>query len=91
MDTPPVQEDLAKIIEERLKERDADVMTSPYTCDAAYIYHPMGASLEEIEPFTTELTTMVDKMKEELIKETRILDGTEAPVYKENELSETKE
>ena len=91
MDSTPVQEDLAKVIEERLKEREADVLTSPYTCDAAYIYHPMGASLEEIEPFTKELTTMVDKMKEDLVKETRILDGTEAPTYKENELSTTQD
>ena len=80
-------ENLTKLIEERIKEREADVLTTPYTCDAAYIYYPVGASLEEIEPFTKELTTMVDKMKEELVKETRILEGTEIPKYKENELS----
>jgi hypothetical protein len=74
-------------IEKRLLERKNEDLTVPHQCDAAYIYYPSGADLEQIESFTTELTDIVDKMKEELVKETRILDGTEAPVYQENELS----
>ena len=74
-------------IEKRLLERKNEDLTIPHQCEAAYIYYPSGADLEQIESFTTELTDIVDKMKEELVKETRILDGTEAPVYQENELS----
>jgi len=74
-------------IEKRLLERKTEDLTIPHQCDAAYIYYPIGAELEQIESFTTELTDIVDKMKEELVKETRILEGTEVPVYQENELS----
>jgi len=72
----------------RLKQRETEDLTTPHNCDAAYIYYPVGAELEQIDSFTTELTDIVDKMKEELVKETRILEGTDAPVYKENELSQ---
>lgn len=71
----------------RLKQRETEDLTTPHNCDAAYIYYPVGAELEQIDSFTTELTDIVDKMKEELVKETRILEGTDVPVYKENELS----
>lgn len=74
----------------RLKQRETEDLTTPHNCDAAYIYYPAGAELEQIESFTTELTDIVEKMKEELVKETRILEGTEAPVYNENELSQPK-
>ena len=74
-------------IEKRLLERKTEDLTIPHQCDAAYIYYPAGADLEQIDSFTTELTDIVDKMKEELVKETRILEGTETPIYQENELS----
>jgi len=74
----------------RLKQRETEDLTTPHNCDAAYIYYPVGAELEQIDSFTTELTDIVDKMKEELVKETRILEGTEVPVYNENELSQPK-
>ena len=77
-------------MERRLQERKNEDLTIPHKCDAAYIYYPVGADLEQIETFTTELTDIVDKMKEELVKETRILEGTDAPVYQENELSQPK-
>lgn len=55
----------------------------------------MGAGLDEIDPFTSELTDIVDKMKEELANEARVLEGTDVPEYAplENELSagETKD
>ena len=77
-------------MEERMKQRAAEDLMIVHKCEAAYIYHPVGASLDEIEPFTTELTTVVDKMKEELVNETRVLEGTDVPEYKENELSQSK-
>jgi len=73
--------------DERLKERETLDLQVPHKCDAAYIYHPVGAEIDQIEPFTTELTEVVDAMKEELLNEKRILEGTDAPEYKENELS----
>jgi len=81
--------EIAKEVEERLKIREEDLMT-PHTCNAAYIYHPAGAALDEIEPFTSELTEVVDKMKEELLNEMRLLEGTDVPEYNENELSQPK-
>ena len=77
----------AKQVQERIQQREED-LTTPHTCDAAYIYYPAGASLDEIEPFTTELTEVVDKMKEELLNEKRVLEGTEIDEYKENEFSQ---
>ena len=73
-----------------LESRD-DLMT-PSKLNAAYTMSDMGTDLDAIEPFTSELTGIVDKMKEELANETRILEGTDVPEY-QNELSggETKE
>lgn len=76
-------------IVDRLQSREEDLMT-PHKCDAAYIYHPAGAALDEIESFTNELTEVVDKMKEELLNEQRLLEGTDVPEYNENELSQAK-
>ena len=80
----------SKQVQERIQQREED-LTTPHTCDAVYIYYPAGASLDEIEPFTTELTEVVDKMKEELLNEKRVLEGTDVPEYKENELSQPKD
>ena len=54
-------------MERRLLQRKTEDLTIPHQCDAAYIYYPVGADLEQIESFTTELTDIVDKMKEEFI------------------------
>ena len=73
--------------------RDPELYTAPVTCDAGYILSDFGTDLDAIEPFTAELTEMVDKMKEELANEARILEGVDAPEYKpegQNELSEEK-
>jgi hypothetical protein len=81
-------------MEERLatyaKERDN--LDTPSTLTAGYVLSNMGTDLDAIEPFTSELTGIVDKMKEELANEVRILEGTDVPEY-QNELSEgeTKE
>ena len=81
-------------MEERLatyaKERDN--LETPSTLTAGYVLSNMGTDLDAIEPFTVELTGIVDKMKDELANEIRILEGTDVPEY-QNELSEgeTKE
>ena len=71
-----------------LEQRD-DLQT-PHDCQAAYTLSNFGTDLDAIESFTTELTAIVDKMKEELVNEKRILEGTEIPEYDQNELSEEK-
>jgi hypothetical protein len=77
-----------KKIQEHL---DADLMT-PSTLTAAYLCPNAGADLDAIEPFTAELTGIVDTMKEQLAEETRILEGIDAPEYtplSQNELSQS--
>lgn len=67
------------------KERDN--LETPHDCQAAYVLSNFGTPLAEIEPFTQELTGIVDTMKEQLATEVRLLEGTRVPEYKENELS----
>ena len=75
-------------IEYYTKERD-DLLT-PSKLTAAYICSNAGTDLDAIEPFTAELTGIVDKMKEEMTNEMPILEGTDVPEYKQNELSEAE-
>ena len=49
----------------------------------AALYPNLGTPLEQIEPFTQELHSIVDTMKEALLSETRILAGTAVPTYDE--------
>jgi len=72
-------------MENYTKERD-DLLT-PSKLTAGYILSDFGTDLDAIEPFTAELAEIVDKMKEELANEKRILEGTEVPEYDQNELS----
>jgi len=87
---------MEKELEERFKAQLAryvetrDDLETPTTLTAGYVLSNFGTELDAIEPFTTELTAIVDKMKEELANEVRILEGTEVPEYKQNELSEEK-
>jgi hypothetical protein len=76
MNTPPA---------ERLAERED--LTTPSTLTAGYIVSDFGADLDAIEPFTTELTELMETMKKDLETEARILEGTDVPEYKQNELS----
>jgi hypothetical protein len=55
--------------------------------DTAYA----GALIEEVDKHMAELFELVEEMKKSLVEEVRILDGTKAPVYGENELSTTHE
>ena len=76
-------EKAAKEAADRLAERDMD-LAIPHKCDAAYICPNAGVALEDIEPFTAELTGIVDKMEVELVNEKRILEGTIDPEYDAN-------
>lgn len=40
------------------------------------LYPSVGTPLDEIEPFTTELTGIVETMQEKLVSETKILEGS---------------
>ena len=70
--------------------KDRNDLMTPSKLTAAYICPNTGADLMDIEPFTEELTGIVDKMKEELANEVRILEGTDVPEYKQNELSDVQ-
>ena len=85
-----MEDNQAKRLATYTKERDD--LETPSTLTAGYVLSDFGTDLDAIEPFTVELTGIVDKMKEELANEVRILEGTDVPEY-QNELSEgeTKE
>jgi hypothetical protein len=70
----------------RLAERED--LTTPSTLTAGYIMSDFGADLDAIEPFTAELTELMDKMKEDLETEARILEGTDVPEYDPTEQNE---
>jgi hypothetical protein len=48
----------------------------------------LGTNINEIEPFTVEFTEIVEEMKQKLVDEKPILQGTEVPVYKPFEQNE---
>jgi hypothetical protein len=48
----------------------------------------LGTSIDEIEPFTDEFAEIVEVMKQKLVEEAPILEGTEVPVYKPFEQNE---
>jgi hypothetical protein len=77
-------------MEEKEYLANREDLTTPSTLTAGYILSNFGTDLDAIDPFTEELTGIVDKMKEELANEKRILEGTEVPEYQQlpqNELS----
>ena len=83
-------------LETYISTRDDGLYTIPSLCTAGYILSNFGTEIDSIEPFTNELTEIVEKMKEDLAQEARILEGTDVPDYiplGQNELStiETKE
>jgi hypothetical protein len=85
-----------QIEEERTKRlQERDDLTTPHTLENIEETVAPGsyADLEEIEPHTQELAVIVEKMKEDLVNETKLLEGTEIPTYEsilKNELSEEK-
>jgi len=60
---------------ERYMERDD--LETPTKLTAGYVLSDFGTELDEIEPFTTELTKTVNDMKEKLVSESKLLEGTE--------------
>jgi hypothetical protein len=70
---------------ESLKSSREDI-TTPHTCDAGYVYSDMGVDIEEEQKFQDELHGIVDKMKEDLVHERKILEGTLEPEYNPAEL-----
>jgi hypothetical protein len=78
--------------EEYKRARKMDDLMTPHACTAAYTMTDMGTLLDDIEPFTTELTGIVESMKEELANEVRLLEGMDIPEYMpdaQNELSQS--
>jgi hypothetical protein len=77
----------------RLQERED--LTTPHTMEAIEtIASGSYAELEEIEEHTQELAAIVEKMKEDLVNETKLLEGTTIPTYEsllKNELSNEKQ
>lgn len=71
-----------------LEERE-DLVT-PHTLQVEELGSNFGTDIEEAEAQTRELIAIVDQMKEELVNETRLLEGTTVPDYAsllQNELS----
>ena len=84
-----------QIEEERVKRlQERDDLTTPHGMENIEgVASGSYAELEEIEEHTQELGASVEKMKEELVNETKLLEGTEIPTYEsllQNELSEEK-
>ena len=85
-----------QIEEERIKRlQEREDLTTPHTMEAIeMVASGSYAELEEIEEHTQELAAIVDKMKEELVNETKLLEGTVVPTYEsllKNELSNEKQ
>lgn len=70
-------------MEDYTKDRD-DLMT-PSKLTAGYVLSDFGTDLDAIDPFTEELTGIVDTMKEALANEARLLEGVPVPVYGESD------
>jgi hypothetical protein len=85
-----------QIEEERVKRlQEREDLTTPHGMEAIEgVASGSYAELEEIEEHTQELAEIVEKMKEELVNETKLLEGTAVPTYEsllKNELSNEKE
>lgn len=78
-----------------VKERDD--LETPHQCTADLLAPEAGAPLDQLDAYAEEFHALVEEMFENLLTETRILEGTDIPTYDdlrketENEFSETKE
>ncbi len=79
-----------KILEAFKKSRESDDLMTPHNCNAAYIASDMGVDIEEEHNFQEELHGIVDKMQEDLVHETKILEGTLDPQYDPNEFPQNE-
>jgi hypothetical protein len=85
-----------QIEEERVKRlQEREDLTTPHTMEnIEAVASGSYAELEEIEEHTQELGAIVEKMKEDLVNETKLLEGTTIPTYEsilKNELSNEKQ
>lgn len=68
---------------EQPKELPADFWTAPIDIDPLADYAPHGgAEIEQVNPFTEELETIVQQMWKDMTEETKILEGTVEVEYK---------
>jgi hypothetical protein len=70
--------------------QEREDLTTPHTLQVEELACGLGTDIEEVEAHEQELATIVDRMKEELVNETKILEGTAIPDYAsllQNELS----
>lgn len=91
---------MEKLTEEEQKQRiqERDDLETPHQCTGEPMDPDVGVPLELIEEHTNILNQIVTQMMEDMMRETRILEGMEIPEYatfrdqldKENELSEEK-
>lgn len=75
-----------------LEERE-DLVT-PHTLQVEELGPNFGTDIEEAKAHEQELIEIVDKMKEDLVDETRLLEGIEVPTYEtllQNELSNAEQ
>lgn len=75
-----------------LQERE-DLVT-PHTLQVEELGPDFGTDIEEAKAHEQELVEIIDKMKEDLVDETRVLEGTEVPTYEsllQNELSNAEQ
>jgi hypothetical protein len=64
---------------QRIQERDD--LETPHQCNAEPLEYEGGVSLERIEGHTNELNELVEKMMEDMLSETRILEGVTITDY----------
>ena len=82
---------------QRMQERED--LETPHRCTAEPLDYEGGVSLELIEGHTNELNELVEKMMEDMMCETRILEGVDTGDYatlrdqidKENRLTEEQQ
>jgi len=90
----PTYKDILDFIGNERKTNVRDDLETPHDCKADYLTTSAGADLNEVESFTTELTGIVDKMKQDLATEVPLFAGVDIPNYTtllQNELSHLKE
>jgi len=85
-----------QIEEERVKRlQEREDLTTPHGMENIEgVASGSYTELEEIEEHTQELAAIVEKMKEDLVNETKLLEGTAVPTYEsllKNELSNEKQ
>lgn len=74
--------------------QDREDLVTPHTLQVEELGPNFGTDIEEARAHEQELIEIMDKMKEDLVDETRVLEGTEIPTYDallQNELSNAEQ